>query len=440
MSVWLSEMLNIGLVGVEFCIYFTLADAFFPRQPRRWHSAVPAVILFAFSYVLLQICPGIVLHQFVTVAVFTALAVLCYRAKIIIAVFFAFAYLAMLNLSDVAVVYGFTVFTGQSAAELEKLPYVYCMLSYSAKFLELLIAALVRAWGSMHMQHRAQKAVNYLRFGIFPLATAISSLLLYIAAAEAPEVAPLLLFCVILLLVTDLGSMILLSFFDAQQQASVENSILHRQLDDAMDSILATKKSYENERRFTHEFQNQMIVIRGMLQEGIGREQITAYLDQVAHSVTSASLSISTNRPAMDVILNQKYMTAKRKGIDFQVRLSDLSGFPLPDDACIVLISNLLDNAIEACDKIPMDHEKKILVKMSVSDVDCILSVENTVAAPVVIRDNMVATTKQNPEQHGFGMKNIAAIVDSYDGYYTLRCDAGIFQFVGVFPGRRLFE
>ncbi|MCD8085969.1 MAG: GHKL domain-containing protein [Clostridiales bacterium] len=202
-----------------------------------------------------------------------------------------------------------------------------------------------------------------------------------------------------------------------------------------MDSISATTKSYENERRLTHEFQNQIIVIRGMIEDGVDHDQIAAYLDQVAHSTSTGSLSISTNRLAADVLLNQKYLAAVQKEIDFQVRLDDLSCFSLPDNALVVLLSNLIDNAIEACEKDSLRKERKIVIKISVSDTDCILSVENTVAKPVEIHENTVATTKQNPERHGFGMKNIAAIVEAYDGYYTLRCNNNIFQFAAVFPG-----
>ncbi|MCD8127541.1 MAG: ATP-binding protein [Clostridiales bacterium] len=443
MSTWLSELLNIALVGLEFCIFFTLAGAFFPRRQKGWRFMLIASGFFIACYAVTQIYPFFALQQLVTMLIrqlvmlliFATLSMLCYRAKAVPALVLSLAYLAILNLSDIIIIYGFTALTNQSVSDLASLPYAYCMVSYSGKLLELLIVVLLRVWGASHIQHKPQKIVNYLRFGIFPLASVISSLFMYIAAEKAPEIAPTLLFCVILLLVTDIGSILLLSLFEQQQQAAIENSILHRQLDTAMDSISATTKSYENERRLTHEFQNQIIVIRGMIEDGVNRNQIASYLDQVAHSTGTGSLAISTNRPAADALLNQKYLVAVQNGIDFQVRLDDLSCFPLPDNALVVLMSNLIDNTTEACEKDVLSKERRIAIKISVSSTDCILSVENTVAEPVEIHENMVATTKQNPERHGFGMKNIAAIVEAYDGYYTLQCDNNIFRFAAVFPG-----
>ncbi|MCD8085968.1 MAG: hypothetical protein LUF28_06530 [Clostridiales bacterium] len=218
MSVWRTQLLNILLVGLEFCIFPTLAGVFFIHRQKGWRFASITIAFFAAIYAVTQICPFVALRQFVMLVLFSALSMLCYRAKAVSALFLSLAYLAILNLSDIIVLYGFTALTHQSVSDLVALPYVYYMVSYSAKLLELLMAALLRVWGVSHIQHKPQMVTNYLRFGIFPLASLISSLLMYIAAAEAPEIAPTLLFCVILLLVTDIGSILLLSLLNSSNR------------------------------------------------------------------------------------------------------------------------------------------------------------------------------------------------------------------------------
>ncbi len=435
MSIWLSALLDIIPVGLEVVIYLLLPDAFFARRTKGWHFALTAIGFFVLIYIAAQVCTIFALKELVELLLITALCISCYRAKVISALFLSLFSLAFMNVAEILVIYGLTALTGQGLSDLADQPFLYCLLVYSVKLFELLVVAIIRVWLLAHFTRRQQKLGNYLRFGIFPLASFISVVLMYVAAAQAPQIAPYLFFCLILLLAADIASILLMTLFDQQEQASTENNILHRQLDTAMDSISAAAKSYENERRLTHEFQNQIIVIRGMIEDHANQDQITAYLDQMSHATTTGSLAISTNRPAADALLNQKYLIADQKGIVFTVRLDDLSAFPLPDNALVVLLSNLIDNAMEACEKDSAHKERKIIIKISVSDNDCILSVENTVTAAVEIHDNMVATTKPNPERHGFGMKNIAAIVESYDGYYTLHCDDRIFQFVAVFPG-----
>ncbi len=166
-------------------------------------------------------------------------------------------------------------------------------------------------------------------------------------------------------------------------------------------------------------------------------DEIAAYLDQLSNYTSSASLSVSTNRIAVDVLLNQKYQVCLQKGVNLSVRLDDLSGFPLPHNALVVLVSNLLDNAIEACGEIPEGNEKRILARMSVQNEECMIAVDNSVAGPVDIEDNTIKTTKPDGMRHGYGMRNIKSIVSAYDGYCTFRCDGKIFRFAASFPGAR---
>lgn len=152
-----------------------------------------------------------------------------------------------------------------------------------------------------------------MKFGIYPLSTLVSALLMYHAAIQAPQIASILLFCVVFLLVTDVLTIFLMRQFECQQEELNNSYILHRQLGIAMDNIVAATQSYENERKITHDFQNQPVVIRGMLESSADRREIIAYLDQIANYTSSSSLSISTNQSAIDVLLNQKYAVSRKK-------------------------------------------------------------------------------------------------------------------------------
>lgn len=107
----------------------------------------------------------------------------------------------------------------------------------------------------------------------------------------------------------------------------------------------------------------------------------------------------------------------------------------MPDNAFVVLLSNLLDNAIDACDKIADGKEKSVLIKMNVGNEEYLLSVENTVSGPVLIENNRIQTTKAEQTKHGYGMININSIVDTYNGYCTMKCDGKNFRFAATFPG-----
>ena len=97
----------------------------------------------------------------------------------------------------------------------------------------------------------------------------------------------------------------------------------------------------------------------------------------------------------------------------------------------VVLLSNLLDNAIEACQQ--YDKDDKAIHVMAVAQQDFFISVRNT-SEPVVIINGSIPTTKPEPQMHGFGLANIRLILEKYSGEYTMFYENGWFQFTADIP------
>ena len=140
----------------------------------------------------------------------------------------------------------------------------------------------------------------------------------------------------------------------------------------------------------------------------------------VMHKGAPLFLLLRSRATVVDIIMSEKYPMAKDKGIDFQFQLDDLTSFPMPDDALVVVLTNLIDNAIEACEKIPQASDRHILLKMKMDERIALLGIENTTAEPVVIRDNIVQTTKNDPLAHGFGLRNVAAMIEQSSGMWFI--------------------
>ena len=96
------------------------------------------------------------------------------------------------------------------------------------------------------------------------------------------------------------------------------------------------------------------------------------------------------------------------------------------------LLVNLLDNAIEACEK--LDCNKVIRLKLVKEKQQMVLSVQNPVAVPVEIKNNDIQTGKGDKKNHGIGLKNIQMVLDKYGGIGRIRCDKGWFYYTAVIP------
>ena len=75
----------------------------------------------------------------------------------------------------------------------------------------------------------------------------------------------------------------------------------------------------------------------------------------------------------MDALLNQKALLAKKRNIDIQFMVNDLSHLKLSIVDLTVIISNIFDNAIEACKQLP-EEERQIRVQVLLEEEELFLS------------------------------------------------------------------
>ena len=92
-------------------------------------------------------------------------------------------------------------------------------------------------------------------------------------------------------------------------------------------------------------------------------------------------------------------------------------------DLCVV-IGNLIDNAVEACEKV--EAEKRFIrLYIGILRRQLYLSVSNATNEVVRKFDEEYITTKRG--NHGHGLKRINNIVDKYDGYINRKNEPGVF-------------
>ena len=89
----------------------------------------------------------------------------------------------------------------------------------------------------------------------------------------------------------------------------------------------------------------------------------------------------------------------------------------------------MLENALEACMKMPEQSERFIRFKLRASEEHLIVSCENSTDTPVTADpDGNSFTTKEDPEHHGFGLPVMRQIVKAHNGQLTVDCSDGVFS------------
>lgn len=235
----------------------------------------------------------------------------------------------------------------------------------------------------------------------------------------------LLFFCAMFSSCVNVSVFYLISWLEQAAHLKEENLTLQSQIKAQKDGIEALGNSYAEQRKMTHDFNAHINVLQGYLVNG-KIDEAKRYTTQLKEQQTERILLVRTHNSTVDAILNQKGYVAKREKIDIRFAVNDLSEiFMDPMDLTIVM-SNLLDNAIEACQKMPQEM-RSIYVKVILKDT-LFLSVRNN-SQPVVIRDNMIPTTKTPSDMHGYGLQNVKTILRKYDAFFTMQYADGYFSF-----------
>lgn len=121
--------------------------------------------------------------------------------------------------------------------------------------------------------------------------------------------------------------------------------LLRQHMEMQQESMASLEANYRLQRKSAHEFEHHMQVLRDLLEHdevGTARD----YLDRLKKNRSFRVMSVSSNHPVIDVILNQKYQTARENEIKMQIQINDLSAVTIPSDSLVVVLTNLLDNAI----------------------------------------------------------------------------------------------
>lgn len=214
-----------------------------------------------------------------------------------------------------------------------------------------------------------------------------------------------------------------------RQVRELEELLQRQHMEMQTESINALEHNYRQQRRVTHDFEHHLQVLDNLLSRGAVADA-QDYIRQLRSSRSYRTISVNSRHSVIDVILNQKYQTAKESGIKMQLQVNDLSGVTVLTESLVVILSNLLDNAIEACHR--LDGYREIDCSVLLDD-SLYIAIRNT-SQPVQIENGQIETSKGDKRNHGYGLGNIRYLLDKLGGEYTFDYDDGWFQFVAEIP------
>ena len=178
------------------------------------------------------------------------------------------------------------------------------------------------------------------------------------------------------------------------------------------------QRHYKEVLSLRHDIKNHLSCVEEMLKKNQVSKAIH-YLEEISDPVRhDPSILVNTNNAEIDALLNLKFRKLAQQDSDVKCMIAgDMSGFD-PVDMCRIF-GNLLDNVIDANERIPKEKRK---VEFTVSNERKYIHiiVKNYVQHSVLKDNPKLVTEKRDKNLHGFGHQVIEDCVEKMEGilYY----------------------
>ena len=419
--------------GLECYAAILLFDGFSERKHRSGiHWLIAACFTALDATVLNLLAPGIASFgkMLYVCAAFFVLHTILYQSGFVFGLYMTISYYAtMCCIDNLCTTFVFLLPVTSHITDLSNnilLP----ILVYSGAIISFYCHNRIR-------RNRISGTTNWQWYTIPALLSLISILLIFFFGDcfQNRQMAALPLFvCAGFITFLQTAAMFLVSWMEQNAHFREESLSLRTRAQAQQESIEALSAAYAQQRKLTHDFQAHLDTLSGMLtQEPLDTGALQKYVHGLRASQTDRILLVNTHHAALDALLNQKTLVAKNRKIDIQFSVNDLSAVKINMVDLTILISNTLDNAIEACEKLPED-DRQIFVQVLLEDGVLFYSVRNR-SLPVNVQPGQLpVTTKEPPLLHGYGLQNVQTTLKKYSSLYAISYADGWFGFATDLP------
>lgn len=173
---------------------------------------------------------------------------------------------------------------------------------------------------------------------------------------------------------------------------------------------------YDQYRKINHDAKNHLLAAGSFLTTDESNvkinDEVDEYFSTLKNKIQQIENIINTQNPYLDSILNYKFNEAKMNNISLTTDINIPSLIKLGFDDVSTIFGNLLDNAIEACVKLPKD-QRRIHLKLSYISKTLFMRIENSCQNISISESSPPVTNKQNKLLHGIGLKNVIASLEN---------------------------
>ena len=215
-------------------------------------------------------------------------------------------------------------------------------------------------------------------------------------------------------------------------QLRAQNKLFVQQIQLCSRQTAEQEATYKELRRLRHDMKNHLSSLLGMIDSG-STNDARDYIENLLNDgklIKTGDIS-RTGNIVVDSLINYKYSMAKELGIEFTSNVFIPTELPFKNENIVIILGNLLENAIEASVKV--DNNRYIGIEMGYEKNMLQICIKNSCTGE--IKKNSAGdleTTKEDKENHGMGLLSIKMAAKEYDGDVLIKNEENEFTVVVV--------
>lgn len=206
--------------------------------------------------------------------------------------------------------------------------------------------------------------------------------------------------------------------------AQIQNELMQKERAYYKREVSLLQDNQNLTKQFRHDWKNRIQVIQNLVATG-NLEELKTYLSFVETKISAMQRYSTTCNLSIDAVINSKLTQAAQKNIEISTSIAIPARLEIDEDDLIVILSNLLDNAIEANEYV--DQKKKIDLIFQYENGCLLLKLKNSYNQGIIVKNGSLLSRKQNKSLHGIGLKSVKTTVEKYHGIMEIETTQDIF-------------
>lgn len=203
-----------------------------------------------------------------------------------------------------------------------------------------------------------------------------------------------------------------------------EKAVLEEQTESMKKHMTEVEALYQNIRGLKHDMGNHVMILENLCQNN--QQEAISYLSNLKEELYAITSEIRTGNPITDVIIAEEEKEAARKGIDFSCNFHYPKGAGINAFDVGIILSNAVGNAIEGAAGC---ENPFIRISSYQGKNGYLIEIRNSYKGKLLVdgENKLPVSTKEDREEHGFGLANIQRVARKYFGDIEIKADEGVF-------------